>query len=66
MSAVRIPAVRKTVRQFVVAMAACTAVAGGAALAAAPDATSVSTSQQAGAENDWPKAPSPSPVAPTN
>ncbi|MFD7321974.1 hypothetical protein ACFV9D_12980 [Streptomyces sp. NPDC059875] len=65
MSAVRIPAVRKTVRQFAVAMVACMAVAGGAALVAAPDATSASTSRQAGADNDWPNV-SPSPVAPTN
>ncbi|MFE5487403.1 hypothetical protein [Streptomyces sp. NPDC056527] len=66
MSAVRIPAVRKIVRQFAIAMVACTAVAGGAALAAAPETTPASISQQAGAENDWPKAPTPSPVAPTN
>ncbi|MEU9866020.1 hypothetical protein AB0D99_34655 [Streptomyces sp. NPDC047971] len=66
MSAARIPAVRTLVRQFAIAMVACTAVAGGAALAAAPDAAPAATSQQAGAENDWPKAPTPSPVVPTN
>lgn len=70
MSAVRIPAprttLRRTLRQFAVAMVACTAVAGGAVLAAAPDATQPMTSQQAGAENDWPKAPTPSPVVPVD
>ncbi|MBT2443643.1 hypothetical protein J7E93_26815 [Streptomyces sp. ISL-36] len=65
MSAVRIAGVRKTVRQFSVAVVACMAVAGGAALVAAPDSASAPVSQQAGAENDWPKA-SPTPVAPTN
>ncbi|MEU6880758.1 hypothetical protein [Streptomyces sp. NPDC046712] len=65
MSAVRVSGIRRTVRQFAVAFAACMAVAGGAALVAAPDTAPASTSQQAGAENEWPKA-SPSPVAPTN
>lgn len=65
MSAVRSAGIRKTVRQFAVAMTACMAVAGGAALVSAPDAGPAATSKQAGAENDWPKA-SPTPIAPTN
>ncbi|MET9436102.1 hypothetical protein [Streptomyces sp. NPDC006551] len=66
MSAVRISGIRKTVRQFALAAVACMAVAGGAALVAAPDTTSASVPQQAsGADVDWPNA-TPTPVAPTN
>ncbi|MFI8518707.1 hypothetical protein ACIGEZ_12910 [Streptomyces sp. NPDC085481] len=46
---------RKTVRQFTLALVACLAVAGGAALAAAPDAAPAGQ-QQAGANDDWPHA----------
>ncbi|MFJ3585953.1 hypothetical protein ACIPPS_27520 [Streptomyces sp. NPDC090127] len=65
MSAARIPGIRKTVRQFAVAIAACTAVAGGAALVAAPDDTAPTAPSAVadGQDNGWP-VPPPSP-APT-
>ncbi|MEU9995791.1 hypothetical protein [Streptomyces sp. NPDC050848] len=65
MSAVRIAGIRKTVRQFAVAIAACTAVAGGAALVAAPDDTATVRPGTVadGQDNGWPvPPPSPAPI----
>ncbi|MEU6978673.1 MULTISPECIES: hypothetical protein [unclassified Streptomyces] len=56
--------VRKTVRQFALALVACMAVAGGAALATADDSAAVQQ-QHAGVTNEWPFA-TPTPAPPTN
>ncbi|MER8042001.1 hypothetical protein [Streptomyces sp. NPDC094032] len=64
MSAQQNTGVRKTVRQFALALVACLAVAGGAAVAAADDGAAVQQ-QHAGVTNEWPFA-TPTPVAPTN
>ncbi|MFF8607848.1 hypothetical protein ACF06X_18105 [Streptomyces sp. NPDC015346] len=63
MSAARNAGIRKTVRQFAIAMVACTAVAGGASLAAGGTAPApAQLHQQAdGTNDDWP-APSPAPT----
>ncbi|MEU9699990.1 hypothetical protein [Streptomyces sp. NPDC047981] len=65
MSAARIADIRKTVRQFAVAIVACTAVAGGAALVAAPDDTAPVGPRMVadGQDNGWPvPPPSPAPI----
>ncbi|MER5208399.1 hypothetical protein [Streptomyces sp. NPDC002825] len=58
--------IRKAVRQLLVAMVACTAVAAGAAFAVSPDSAPVTPQTVAGVaeDNGWPVAP-PSPT-PTN
>ncbi|MFC8505129.1 hypothetical protein ACFU3J_00285 [Streptomyces sp. NPDC057411] len=65
MSAEQNTGVRRTVRQLALALVACMAVAGGAALAAADDSGAVPAEQHAGVSNEWPYS-SPTPVAPTN
>ncbi|MFI8963915.1 hypothetical protein ACIGO8_17580 [Streptomyces sp. NPDC053493] len=45
--------IRKAVRRFAVALVACLAVAGGAALATSPDPAPAGQ-QRAGATDDWP------------
>ncbi|WP_086832339.1 hypothetical protein [Streptomyces sp. NRRL B-24572] len=59
--------IRKAVRQFMVAMVACTAVAAGAAFAVSPDSTAPVTPQTVAGvadDNGWPVVP-PNPT-PTN
>ncbi|MFE4590611.1 hypothetical protein [Streptomyces laurentii] len=65
MSAEQTQATRRTVRQFALALVACLAVAGGAALVSATDGPSAATQQQAGTTTDWP-APIMKPVSPVN
>ncbi|GAA2788049.1 hypothetical protein [Streptomyces showdoensis] len=65
MSAQQNAGVRKTVRQFALALVACLAVAGGASLAAADD-SGAAQQQNAGVTNEWPFVdPTPTPT-PTN
>ncbi|MFD8012709.1 hypothetical protein [Streptomyces sp. NPDC058955] len=45
---------QKTVRQFLVALTACLAVAGAAVYAVSPDATPETPVQHAGVTVDWP------------
>jgi hypothetical protein len=62
MSAARNAGIRKIVRQFALAMVACTAVAGGASLVATPQSAPAQLHQQAdGTNDDWP-APTPAPT----
>jgi invasion protein IalB len=63
MSAQSVTGARKTVRQFALAMVACLAVAGGAAVVAAQDSAPAGQ-QPSVAGDEWP-APTKSP-APTN
>ncbi|MFE0653650.1 hypothetical protein ACFVZH_34330 [Streptomyces sp. NPDC059534] len=66
MSAAQNTRITKAVRQLLVAMVACTAVAGGAAYAVSPDSAPVAPQTVAGVadDNGWPVAP-PKPT-PTN
>ncbi|MEV7275545.1 hypothetical protein [Streptomyces sp. NPDC093111] len=65
MSAQQNTGVRKTVRQFTLALVACLAVAGGAAVATAEDGAAA-PQQNAGVTNEWPFVdPTPTPT-PTN
>ncbi|MFI8826839.1 hypothetical protein [Streptomyces sp. NPDC053431] len=66
MSAEQNSGIRRTVGRFAVALAACLAVAGGAAVAAAPDTAPAGEQQQrAGATDDWPY-PAPTTAPPVN
>lgn len=65
MSVAQNSGIRKTARQFSVALVACLAVAGGAALVAAPEHAPAGQRQQAGADDDWPF-PAPTTAAPIN
>lgn len=64
MSAEQNSGMRKTARQLALALVACIAVAGGAALAA-DGGSAAPQEQHAGVTNEWPYA-TPTPVAPTN
>ncbi|MFC9794374.1 hypothetical protein [Streptomyces sp. NPDC057695] len=55
MSAEQNSGIRRTVRQFALALVACLAVAGGAATVAAVDSAPAGQ-QQAGPTDDWPHA----------
>ncbi|MEU8762274.1 hypothetical protein [Streptomyces sp. NPDC048659] len=66
MSAQQNAGVRKTVRQLTLALVACLAVAGGAAVATADNGAASQQQQNAGVTNEWPFVdPTPTPK-PTN
>ncbi|MEV5968388.1 hypothetical protein [Streptomyces sp. NPDC051921] len=65
MSAEQNSGIRRTVGQFAVALVACMAIAGGAAVVAAPDAAPTGQQQRAGANDDWPF-PAPTTAPPVN
>jgi hypothetical protein len=63
MSAEQNSGIRRAVRQLALALVACLAVAGGAAVAAAPDKEPAKLEQHAGTAVDWPgPAPTASPT----
>ncbi|MFJ5834578.1 hypothetical protein [Streptomyces sp. NPDC093089] len=68
MSAAQNTRLTKAVRQLLVAMVACTAVAGGAALAVSPEGAPVVPQTVAGVadDNGWPVAPPQPTPSPTN
>ncbi|MEU3606695.1 hypothetical protein AB0E83_14805 [Streptomyces sp. NPDC035033] len=57
---------QKTARQFLLALTACLAVAGGAALAVAPGDAPESPVQHAGVTVDWPHTTATATPAPVN
>ncbi|WP_225801074.1 hypothetical protein [Streptomyces sp. NK15101] len=68
MSVAQNTGIRKAVTRLMVAMAACTAVAAGAAFAASPDSAPVTPHTIAGVaeDNGWPVAPTDPTPSPTN